>query len=228
MAKESGKILKQVFSSRSNTAAIAILLAIFVIIFIILFRGSSKVIDPSIRPDQIKIQKNDKIIIISEDGSVEYITPDGTFYETWDSARVSAFFKEIRSLAKANMNKPPPKEGAEGYWITLYIDGQQVKVFVEGTNELLEEVFEELEEIASGGGTPTPPVDFFSGNTPTPTSSVNPTNPLFPTPTPISGAFVGSGASVEEDCRLWVEQGLGSTVISNTVCIEKTSPTPTP
>ncbi|OGM15973.1 hypothetical protein A2V56_04385 [Candidatus Woesebacteria bacterium RBG_19FT_COMBO_42_9] len=215
---------KDIFKDRSSLLLLFIAL-ILILLPILILRSPKKVTD-TIREDQIKIQKGDRTLIVSEDGSVEYITPDGVYYETWDSERVSNFFKEIRALAKSNLNKPPPKEGAQGYWITLYIDGELVKIFVEGTNEYIEEILQELEELATGEEEPTLE-DVFSGNTPTPTPQAIPTYTFFPSPTPTPGYFVGGG-SVEEDCRLWLEQGLGSTVISNTVCILSSSPTPTP
>ena len=226
MAKSGISIFLKDFLKDRLSLLLLFIALLFILVPILALRSPKKVVD-TIREDQIKIQKGDQIVIISEDGSVEYITPDGVFYDTWDSQKVSAFFKEIRALAKSNLNKPPPPEGTQGYWITLYIDGELVKIFVEGENEIIEEVFQELEDLADGEEDELTQEDPFSGNTPTPTPNAIPTNTFFLSPTPTPGYFVGGG-SVEEDCRLWLEQSLGSTVISNTVCIESSTPTPTP
>jgi preprotein translocase subunit YajC len=187
---------------------------------------------PDISADQIKIQKGDQIVIISEDGTVEYISSDGIYYDSWDSQTVSTFFSAMRTLAKQNLDKSPPKDTTNGYWISLFIDGEFVKVFVEGTSEEIEEILNELsegllEEILSElfdeffeeeGPSPTP-INFFAS----PTTSLFPTS----TPTPVPGQFNPmSSGSIEDDCREWLAQGLGSTVIFHTVCIESPSPTP--
>lgn len=209
--------------------------AIFLILPIIIIRNAQKGPVDNIKEDQIKLQKGDKTVIVSQDGTVEYISSDGVYYDHWDSTQVSSFFSSMRSLAKKNLNNSPPKAGAEGYWLTLYIDGKLVKVFIEGTNEEIEEILAQLAEEAGINLDFLTNLfeDFFASVSPTPTpfdfSSPTVTSTLFPTstPTPVPGAFSGGGTSVEEDCRLWLEQGLGSTIISNTVCIEN-NPTPTP
>ena len=130
-------------------------------------------------------------------------------------------------MAKNNLGKLPPKDGVEGYWITLYLDGKLVKVFVEGTDETIDEVFQELDELVEASQEEGSLTEIFSGATPTPPPTPTHAAPLFPTPTPILSGFIG-GKNVEEDCKLWLEQGLGGTVISNTVCIPNLSPTTTP
>jgi len=226
--------LKKVLPKQTNLGLILLFAALLLIIPIIIIRGSQKGPTDNIREDQIKLQKGDKTVIVSQDGTVEYISSEGVYYDHWDSTQVSSFFSSMRLLAKKNLNKAPPTPGTEGYWLTLYIDGKLVKVFIEGTNEEIEEILNQLAEEAG--------IDldflsdlfeeFFASVSPTPTpidfTPPSVTSTLFPTstPTPIPGSFSGGGTSVEEDCRLWLEQGGASTIISNTVCIQNITPTP--
>ena len=232
MAKTNYTKTAERFLGQRRNIVILILLGLAIIFLpVLVLKGFSKKPEDTIRQDQIKIQKGDSTVIISEDGSVEYITQDGTYYDSLDKQTVTSFFSSIRTLARKYLNKAPPKDTSNGYWITLWLDGEQVTIFVEGTNEEIQQIIEELTEGLADESLSDLFEEIFSESpsSPTPGSfflSPTPTLFVFATPTPPSGFNpVGSG-SIEEDCQAWQEQGLSSTIIFHTVCLENITPTP--
>jgi hypothetical protein len=175
---------------------------------------------------QIQILQGDNKITVNRSGLVEYSTPEGVFYEVWDSEKVDQFFSSMREKANA---ASPVQECGDGYWLTLYIDGKETTVCIVGGDEELDSLFEEFSGEGSGEDSLSELFDdsFFGGDEDEEGSQ---DEDLFgglaspsPTPSEISaeeGADVppGGGAAVP-DCTLWGQQITGRTVISNTICL---------
>lgn len=205
-----------------NIIIFVIAIVLFIVGIIVLIQRSSSGEVGTISPNQIKIQKGEKIILIDSNGLIEYRTPDGVFYETWNSDQIQIFFDLMREKAKHYLENPvEPSES--GYYVTLYIDGKEVTVFIPD-DELLDELFEEFEE---GGGDDTDLDDFVDdffngddgGNGGETGTTVTPT--FTPTPTPIQTG----GGDIDEheyglyNCTLYEQDVTGRTVISNTLCV---------
>jgi len=174
-----------------------------------------------ISPDQIKIERGQKTVIVNENGIVEYHVGENIYYDYWDEDRTKNFFAYVRQKAREYLASG--KEGDSGYYITLYIDGKEVKIWVSGEDEVVGEAFnEEVSGNSDGGGI----ADYYQ-------SFFNPTPSAFglPTPTPkVSGPDVvsagggqtpqgSSGPTPAIDCSLYDAQVTGRTIISNALCV---------
>lgn len=217
-AKNIQKLIKSV--KPLQLVALIFGLGILVILGVVFAQRIGRRSQATIAPNQIKIQKGDKTVIIDENGLVEYRTSDGVFYEAWDSSRIQEFFASMREKARLALNNPPPEEGAQGYWVTIWIDGEEVTVFIEEDEEL-DEIFEEFDE--DNGSLGEYFDDFFDDdNGDTQDGDEDITSTPIPTPTPTG--YVGQPSDEELglfDCSLFEYQVTGRTVISNTLCIEK-------
>ena len=199
---------------------------VFVLIALVTFfviRSITKP-EPTIRPDQIQVRRGDRVVTVNENGLVEYRSDEGVFYETWDPNRTSAFFTTIRAQAREYLANPPKEIPPNAFEVMLWIDGELVTIYIEGDDDLLEEVFEEFDESEGDGDLS----DYFDTLTPTlqptlpPGVTATPTLPpgVTATPTPILGSGGGSGGGGQSpaDCDLYNTQVTQRTVISNTIC----------
>ncbi len=206
-----------------NISLLFIVLALTIISGAFILQRASRRGKGSITENQIKIQKGEKIVIVDKNGLIEYRTPVGVFYETWDSAQIDSFFASMEAKARQYLDNPVP-EGGSGYYVTIYIDGREVTVYIEDDEEL-EEVFDQFngDENGSLGDLFN---DFFGdddgdGDGQDSQDGGTPTVTLTPTPTTIAG----NGGEYSEfemglfDCTLYEQQVTGRTIISNTLCV---------
>lgn len=179
----------------------------------------------TIRPDQIKIQKGEKIVIVNENGLIEYHSKSGVYYDTWDSFKVDDFFRSMREMARDYLADPSPATGGDCYYVTLYIDGEEVTFCVEDS-ELLDEIYEEFPENGDGLGDLLD--DYFGdgdGDGQGQDDSQDQDDQGVATPTPTSTPDEGGDGIHDDfelglfDCSLYEQQVTGRTVISNTLCI---------
>lgn len=211
--------------------SIFLAVATFLVLGIVLVQSVFRKEVSTISPNQIKIQKGEKVVIVNDNGLIEYRTPDRVFYETWDSQKVSDFFNLMEQKAREYLANPQPAEG-DGYYLTLYLDGKEVTVFIV-EDQILDKVFEKFIPPKPGGFISEFFDDFLTeekittggsgGITPTPTG---------PTPTPLivsaqegtpaPGSGTGGPQPVVE-CGLFQENVTNRTIISNTLCIVETS-----
>lgn len=223
-----------------NLAIVASLFLGFIITGFILVRNTRRE-KATISANQIKIQKGEKIVIVDESGLVEYRTSEGVFYETWDASRIKAFFSSMREKAKKYLEDPVPDGGADGYWLTIFIDGEEVRVFIPEDEEL-DEVFEKFESVSGDDQSLSDLFDDYFGGSPTERESQGSTQgPALPTPTPTTkivsaqgggtptagGSGGSGGGKTIVECGLYEEKVTQRTVISNTICITEAA-TPTP
>lgn len=207
-----------------NLVILFVILAVFMVGAVLLIQGLGRKPVGSIAPGQIRIQKGEKVVIVNDDGFIEYKSPSGTFYETWDSAKVQQFFEFMRAKAREYLDNPPP-EGVEGYYMTLYLDGEEVTVFIPEGDEELDEVFENFPD---EGGEKSLSEYFETVFTEEEESSEVGGSPT-PTPTPVivsalegetvSGGGGDGAGQVPFDCALYEQSVTQRTVISNTLCV---------
>lgn len=199
-------------------------LAALIILAVVLIQSLSREKAGTINPNQIKIQKGEKIVIVNENGLIEYRSPSGVFYDVWDSERITIFFTTMREKAREYLANPQPQLCQEGYQVTLYIDGKEVTICISDDDEVLDEVFDEFPDEEGNGSLSDIFDDFYDDDEGEPGTS-SPT----PTPTPLivsaeEGEDVSSGDGGWDDqavvdCSLFEFQVTGRTVISNTLCI---------
>jgi len=224
--KELKKLIEK-YLTPINSIIFFLGLAILVVLGVLGIQRFTKKTPTSITENQIMIRKGEKVVIVDQSGLVEYRTPDGVFYETWDSIRISDFFDYMRTKAREYLANPPPASGKDGYYVTLYIDGEEVTIFIEEGDEVLDEIYEEFDQGSEGdlgdyfddffddgdgGGEDGQGEDDGDGGG---------EDSLTPTPTPI---YVGGYEEDDYelglyDCTLFEAQVTGRTVISNTLCI---------
>ncbi len=226
--KELSKVLRPFFKPPRIYATLLLLFAA-VIFGVVLVAGVVTEESAPITEDQIMIQKGDKIVIVNENGLVEYRTSEGIFYEVWDNSRVSQFFASMQAKAKeylANAGAGPPP-GA--YAVTLFIDGQLVTIYLTDDEEL-DEVFDEFSDPDGSGDSIS---DLFDDDEDDQDTDTNGGGSNSPTPTPLpeqvsaqdddddgdgGGGEEGGTTQDEQDCTLFGQVISGKTVISNTVC----------
>ncbi len=185
----------------------------------------------AITPDQIKIEKGDKTVVVNENGVVEYRSKSGVYFDYWDSERTRSFFEFVRQKAREYLSSPPAEENSDGYYITLYLDGNEVKIWVSGDEEIITQVFDADPNDFVGNDSSLDEYfdDYFN---PSPTSGV--VSLLTPTQTPSGPGVVSandgqspgssggtSGIQPPNDCSLFTSQVSGRTIISNTLCVNE-------
>lgn len=214
------KNLKKLY--KNNPHIVVLFVSLFVIITALVFFlvRSLMVPDETISTDQIQIKRGGKVVTVNENGLVEYRSDEGVFYETWDPSRTTAFFATIRAQAREYLANPPKEVGDDAYEVKLWIDGELVTIYIDGDDEILNEVFEEFED--GGGGDLSEYFDNVS-TTPSPTLSQGavtptPTLPHGVSPTPTSFSIGGGNEQSPVDCDLYDTQVTKRTVISNTIC----------
>lgn len=208
----------------TNILFIVLGLAVFIVLGILLFKHFTAKEEGTIRPDQIKIQKGEKIVIVNEDGLIEYRSPSGVFYDAWDSQRIDTFFNTMREKAREYLKNPNPTFCQSGYHVTLYVDGKEVTICVSEDDEVLNEVFEEFSGEGEGVSLTDIFDDFFEDESET---GGYLTGTPTPTPTPLivsvgegeEPSFGNGAGEAIIDCSLFEFQVTGRTVISNTLCI---------
>lgn len=236
--------LEKFIEEKKIFIAIGLFLILGLLIVIAALRLTDGTKKEELGKNQIRIEKGGEIVIVNEDGLVEYRTGDKVFYRQWDADRTSAFFTKMRRKARESKGKESP--AGECYTVTLWLDGELISFCVSiddvELNEELDDVFLEFdnedsgddigsyfdddEDTGSGGGTPTHTPTLPPGVTATATP--RPSNS--PTPTPGSGG--GGGGNVplpgEAGCEVWANDIVGGkAIISTTLCVVL-SPTLTP
>lgn len=203
-------------------------LIVFIFSAYFLLVGMGRKTSSEISPDQIKLQKGDKTVIVNENGVVEYYSESGIYYDYWDEGRTRSFFDHIRQKAREYLASPQAGEGNGGYYVTLYLDGKEVKIWVSDEDEIIEEVFLSDPSTDTGsGGSLDDYFDTYFNPSPTGVSfSVSPTSsPSGPGvvsagdgTTPVGG----SGTSQSPvNCSLYSAKVTGRTIISNALCIDE-------
>lgn len=181
----------------------------------------------SLSEDQIKIERGDKTVIVNENGIIEYQTSTGTYYDYWDSEKTSSFFSYVRRKAKEYLESPSDVSG-DGYYISLFVDGKEVKIWVSSEDEVISEVFDA--DVNSGdidlGGSLNDYFEEYFNPSPTPrrVAAPSPTSPPS-NPGTVSaqqGGTQPTGGNSEQipvDCSLYEAAVTGRTVISNSLCV---------
>lgn len=232
-------------TKNKNVAVIAIvvlLAAVLLVVLIVGGSGSKKSIDES-GGSVVNISSNNADISIDASNKLSLKTSSGLFTDMWSKEKVSALISYL--LENGSLVAIPG-----GYAVTITIDGETVVVYINGDDELMDTIIDESTDGDSGDGDNNGDGDdigdIFDDGSPTPTSTPVPTptptdeggpgedyghpecaywrlnycaDPL-PTPTPTPDQPVEDGVFLESYCEAWNELGIGSTIITNTVCIE--------
>lgn len=216
---------------------VALGVALLIGLALFLSRGGQG--EGTITPDQIRLQKGNKIVTVNKNGLIEYQTVDGVFYQTWTSSQVSDFFAVMEAKAREYLANQDSSICDTGYTVTLYIDGKEVTVCIADDDEVLGEVFEEFPDEEGDGDIGELFDDYFDDDEPGGT--------VTPTPTPavvtaeegedVPNGGGGGGSLPVVSCDLNAEDVTSRTVISNILCApdapspsptDVPSPTPTP
>ncbi|MCH7640651.1 hypothetical protein IID22_00410 [Patescibacteria group bacterium] len=217
-----------------QAVVLLIILGVLLLVAVVYLLRSSAPESGTINPDQIRIQKGDKIVFINRNGLIEYRTADGVFYQTWDSSQVASFFALMEALALEYLANPNPSVCNTGYTVTLYVDGKEVTVCFAEDDEVLGEVFQEFSDEGNDGDLSDVFDDYFddgNGGTGTPTPSPTPAEVAASEgeDVPPGGNGGGGGSLPVVSCELNEEDVTSRTVISNILCApDEPSPTPTP
>lgn len=233
MATKLEKVVKP-YLTPVNLVISFVILAFIVILAVVLFQRLFPGKVNTITENQIRIQRGEKIVLVDANGLVEYRTPDGIFYEVWDSARIHEFFTSMQEKAKKYLENPNPEACETGYTVTLYLEGEEVTICLEEDEEL-DELYDEFVEGSSDDSLSQIFDDLFSDGE----NGEEGTFPGTPTPTPtpliVSGEEGGetpgdgNGGGFEVvECALYEQLVTTRTVISNTLCVVAPSPTPAP
>lgn len=221
---DTNKLIKAIkpYLKPFNLIIFFIVFCLLVILAVVVVQNLTQKKVATITPDQIKIEKGEKVVLVDANGLVEYRTSTGVFYETWDSSQIDNFFNSMRQKARDYLANPQPDLCENGYKVTLYLDGKEITVCVSEDDEELNEVFDEFP--GDGDDSLSDYFDDFFGDDDADGSEEDEgfEAGLTPAPTPTPGGESG-GPSDEElglyDCSLYEQQVTGRTIISNTLCI---------
>lgn len=224
---EKSKLKSQVTPQNIIFSILGLIAFIFTLYYFL--GGLAKNKTSEISPDQIKLQKGTKTVIVNGNGVIEYYSESGIYYDYWDEGRTKNFFDHIRQVAREYLASPPENEGEGGYYVTLYLDGKEVKIWVADDDEVVNEVF--LADPSGEGGGGGSLDDYFEDYfNPTPTGTF--TGSVSPTTTPSGPGVVsagsgqtpsGGGGEVTQspvDCSLYQAAVSGRTIISNALCVD--------
>lgn len=182
------------------------------------FQKSLQEVSAPISQNQIMIQRGNDVVIVNDNGLVEYRLESGVYFDNWDMDKVRNFFSTLQAKARASKGQTPP--GGNYYTVTLYVDGELVTIYVEEGDELIDEVFEDTPGGGGGGfdfdfDDDSPP----GGSSPSPTPTPIPTNPGTVSAGGGAGGGGGGGTSQDEfNCNINTQTVAGKTNISNTIC----------
>lgn len=224
---EKSKLKSQVTTSNLIYAVLGFIAFIFALYYFL--GGFSKNKTSEITSDQIKLQKGTKTIIVNGNGVIEYYSESGVYYDYWDEGRTKSFFDHIRQKAREYLASPPENEGEGGYYITLYLDGKEIKIWVSDDDEVITEVFL-ADPSGDGGGGGSLDEYFDDYFNPSPTGVYS--GSISPSSVPSGPGVVsagsgqppsGGGGTTQSpvDCSLYQAQVTGRTIISNALCVDE-------
>lgn len=182
------------------------------------FAGSQE----AITQDQILIKRGNDTVVVNSNGLVEYRLASGTYFDTWSLDKVDAFFASLQAKARAAKGQTPPPAGSNYYTVTLYVDGELVTIYVDGSDAELGQVFNAAPQTGSGFNFDLG--DGSSGNSGSGGASTSTPTPIPTNPSTVSAAGGGTGSgggNTQQDtfnCSLNTQTVAGKTVISNTLC----------
>ena len=186
---------------------------------------------PEVAPEQIDkvtLQRGEKSITLTRQGTLTVKVPEGTFQQQWNEERVRAFFTQFESEDFSRFEETASTDTVvEGYVLTITReDGSSstyiIPISIIDIPEVIEELIETFEEVTSNVPTltptavPTQPQYYYQPTSiPTQPPIVYPT--LTPTRAPDGGNGTGGSEQQQFECEFY-DPEKNPDIISETVC----------